>query len=149
MVTPELLTDLKVFSHLIYEYEKGVRNLLLYTISAELLPLATQKLDNRAIEYIVKPVPNNGCMNIFFGRKECLQTLRQFLGERSLNTLSPEEDFILGALLGYDLCRQCERYCQRVEHSKKVEMPHATVRQYPKVLPIPEEMPHPLASALV
>lgn len=32
---------------------------------------------------------------------------------RPLNELSPEEDFILGALLGYDIRRQCERYCQR------------------------------------
>ena len=25
----------------------------------------------------------------------------------------PEEDFILGALLGYDICMQCERFCKR------------------------------------
>lgn len=27
--------------------------------------------------------------------------------------LTPEEDFILGAMLGYDICAQCERYCKR------------------------------------
>ena len=32
------------------------------------------------------------------------------------NQLTPEEDFILGAMLGYDLCAQCERYCKRKGH---------------------------------
>lgn len=32
---------------------------------------------------------------------------------RPLDQLSPEEDFILGALLGYDIRMQCERYCSR------------------------------------
>ena len=32
---------------------------------------------------------------------------------RPLNELTPEEDFILGAMLGYDICAQCERYCKR------------------------------------
>ena len=32
---------------------------------------------------------------------------------QSCPTLSPEEDFILGAMLGYDICAQCERYCER------------------------------------
>lgn len=32
---------------------------------------------------------------------------------RPLNLLTPEEDFILGAMLGYDICAQCKRYCTR------------------------------------
>ena len=32
---------------------------------------------------------------------------------RPLNMLTPEEDFILGAMLGYDICAQCKRYCDR------------------------------------
>ena len=31
----------------------------------------------------------------------------------SLDDVTPEEDFILGAMLGYDICAQCERYCER------------------------------------
>ena len=27
--------------------------------------------------------------------------------------LTPEEDFILGAMLGYDICQQCKRYCNK------------------------------------
>ena len=30
----------------------------------------------------------------------------------------PEEDFILGAMLGYDLCQQCKRYCSKKEGIK-------------------------------
>lgn len=120
IATQALDADMKVFSHLVYEYEKGVRNLVLYTLSEEYMPLALGKLDHREIEYFVQPVPNKSCVNIFFGRSECLKTLKKFLRERPLNSLSPEEDFILGALLGYDLCRQCERYCKRVEHAESV-----------------------------
>lgn len=119
LIRRALEADVKVFSHLIYEFEKGVRNLVLYTLSEEYLPLALNKLDHREIEYFVQPVPNKGSVNIFFGRSECLKTLRKFLKERPLNSLSPEEDFILGALLGYDLCRQCERYCKRVECAER------------------------------
>ena len=32
---------------------------------------------------------------------------------KPLSQLTPEEDFILGAMLGYDICAQCERYCER------------------------------------
>lgn len=109
--------DIKVFSHLIYEFEKGVRNLVLYTLAEEYISFATQKLSNRGIDYFLQPVPDRTSVNIFFGKEECLRTLKKFLRQRPLNNLSPEEDFILGALLGYDLCRQCERYCKRVDLS--------------------------------
>ena len=39
---------------------------------------------------------------------------------RPLQLLSPEEDFILGALLGYDICMQCERFCKRTACTQKV-----------------------------
>ncbi len=37
---------------------------------------------------------------------------------RPLNQLTPEEDFILGTMLGYDLCAQCERFCERKATNK-------------------------------
>ena len=30
-----------------------------------------------------------------------------------VNFFCPEEDFILGAMLGYDICQQCKRYCNK------------------------------------
>ena len=63
------------------------------------------------IDYILQPVGNDR-VNLYFGRGECLKAIRLMLN-RPLNMLSPEEDFILGAMLGYDICAQCERYCER------------------------------------
>ena len=51
-------------------------------------------------------------VNIYFGRPECIDAIR-LLVTRPLNLLTPEEDFILGALLGYDICMQCERFCTK------------------------------------
>ena len=46
------------------------------------------------------------------GRKACVEAI-QYIISRPLSDISPEEDFILGALLGYDITMQCERYCKR------------------------------------
>jgi len=54
----------------------------------------------------------NKNINIFFGKEECINAIKLMVN-RPLNQLSPEEDFILGALLGYDIRVQCERYCKR------------------------------------
>ena len=62
-------------------------------------------------DYIIQPVGNDK-INLFFGRKECINAIR-FLVTQPLNKLSPEQDFILGAMLGYDICAQCKRYCER------------------------------------
>ena len=48
----------------------------------------------------------------FNRKKECLDAIRMIV-TKSLCLLTPEEDFILGAMLGYDICAQCERYCKR------------------------------------
>ena len=61
----------------------------------------------------------NGRTNIFFGRSECIEVVRRMI-TRPLQQLSPEEDFILGALLGYDICMQCERFCKRTACTQKV-----------------------------
>ncbi len=102
--------DLKVLSHLIYEYEKGVRNLVLYTMPRRLFPLVKAKMDHREIDYFVLPVNNRENMNLFFGQKDCLTTIQSILQNKPLESLSPEEDFMLGILLGYEMCRQCQRY---------------------------------------
>ena len=72
---------------------------------------ATSRLKRQKINYLIYPVGNDR-MNLFFGREECLAAVRLMMG-RPLSLLSPEEDFILGAMLGYDIRVQCERYCER------------------------------------
>ena len=71
-------TEMKVLMNHIYELNKGVRHMVLFTCN--------KKYSELAIRLIVT---------------------------RPLNQLTPEEDFILGAMLGYDICAQCERYCKR------------------------------------
>jgi hypothetical protein len=68
------------------------------------------------IPHVVQPVGKN-TVNLYFGRRECLEAIRLIV-TRPLNELSPEEDFILGAMLGYDICAQCQRYCERKCKSK-------------------------------
>ena len=106
--TEAVPTDLRVLSEHIYQYKKGVRNMVLYTFPERYQQQAIGKLERQGIDYLIQPVGNRR-INLFFGRKECMDALRTFAG-RPLNKLTPEEDFILGTLLGYDLC---ERYCKR------------------------------------
>lgn len=111
MQTEKLPADMKVLMNHIYEYQKGVRSMVLFTFNKRYEEFATTRLRHQNIGYILQPVGNDR-MNLFFGRKECLDAIRLMVN-RPLNQLSPEEDFILGAMLGYDICAQCERYCAR------------------------------------
>ena len=103
--------ELKVFLNHVYEYKKGVRHMVLYTTNRRYQEFAVGRLNKQHIDYCIQPI---GCdnINLFFGRRECIEVI-QSLASRPLNQLTPEEDFILGALLGYDLCGQCQRYCKR------------------------------------
>lgn len=103
--------DLRVLAEMIYQYEKGVRKLSLYTFPECYASVAENRLRRDGIDYVVQPVGNSN-VNVFFGRPECIAVIREMVN-RPLNELSPEEDFILGTLLGYDVCSQCERYCKR------------------------------------
>lgn len=103
--------EMKVLMNHIYEYQKGVRQMVLYTMNRRYEDVAVRRLEHRGISYIIHPAGPD-TVNLFFGRKECLDAIR-FVVTKSLSNLSPEEDFMLGALLGYDIRMQCERYCQR------------------------------------
>ena len=103
--------EFKVLSNYIYEFKKGVRNLVLYTMDVRHEEMASRRLEGAGIKYLTQRV-NERTVNVYFGEPECLNVVRSFL-DRPLNKLTPEEDFILGALLGYDLRKQCSRYCER------------------------------------
>lgn len=103
--------DIRVLSEQIYQYCKGVRRLALYTFPEQYLDQAIAKLEQQHIDYLVQPV-GNSCVNLFFGRRECIEAISRMV-RRPLTELSPEEDFMLGTLLGYDLSEQCRRYCKR------------------------------------
>jgi len=103
--------EMRVLMNHIYEFSKGVRSMVLCTMNKKYEDDALKKLNSCGISYIVQPIDENS-INLFFGKSECLATIRLILNQ-SLTTLTPEEDFILGALLGYDICQQCKRYCSR------------------------------------
>lgn len=111
IVTEILPPDMKVLMNHIYEYKKGVRQMVLFTFNKRYEDYATARLKRQNISYILQPVGNDH-INLFFGRKQCLEAIRLMV-TRPLSQLTPEEDFILGAMLGYDICAQCERYCER------------------------------------
>lgn len=115
--------DLKVLYHLIYEYEKGVRPFVLYTIDRRLIPLASKKLDSYGIDFFLREIPGSQtAVNLFFGNASCVEAMQTILADKKLEDLSAEEDFILGAILGYDLSRQCIRYCKRRERERSKEL---------------------------
>lgn len=103
--------DMKLFVHHIYELQKGIRYMALCTIDKNDESFAIQRLQKSGMDYVTFPI-NAHRLNLFFGKKECIEIVRQFC-DRPLNQLTPEEDFIIGTMLGYDVCQQCERYSHR------------------------------------
>ena len=108
---------LRVFMNHVYEYKKGIRRMILMTMLKRYQTFATERLSSQGIAFHVQEVSKDK-INLYFGREECLKAVRLLIGNRAVNELSPEEDFILGAMLGYDICAQCERYCERCKKRK-------------------------------
>ena len=110
-IPTEAQASLKVLMNHIYELHKGVRQMVLFTCNKKYGEQAVSRLESQGIPYILQPAGRQN-LNVYFGRRECMEAIRLIV-TRPLNQLTPEEDFILGALLGYDICAQCERYCKR------------------------------------
>ncbi|MCD8378025.1 MAG: DUF2023 family protein [Candidatus Gastranaerophilales bacterium] len=110
VITPEQLaeySDLRVFHHHIYEYKKGLRNLILTTEKSKYREPIEDRLKNEQIDYVIHDIPKDK-INVYFGEKACVDVVKTF--NPKLNELSPEQDFILGIMLGYDRVKQCLRY---------------------------------------
>lgn len=103
--------ELRIFLNHIYEYKKGIRNMVLYTLNKRYLEFAVKRLRNQGISYRIQEVGKNK-INLYFGKPECMDVVYHII-TRPLNQLTPEEDFILGAMLGYDIAQQCRRYCNK------------------------------------
>ena len=103
--------EIRIFLNHVYEFKKGVRNMVLYTMNKEYEAFAIRRLERQNISYLIQEV-NANKINLFFGKAECMDAIRHII-IRPLNHLTPEEDFILGAMLGYDICQQCKRYCNK------------------------------------
>jgi len=99
---------MQVFYHLIYEYQKGLRDLCLFTCTIDLLQKVEKSLNLQGIEHLILRVGKDK-MNAFFGMPACLKIVKQF-SSQNLSVLTPEEDFILGMMLGYAKAQQYERF---------------------------------------
>lgn len=102
---------MKVFLNHIYEFKKGIRQMILYTMHRKYVEFAIFRLSSQNIAYFIQPLKGDR-VNLFFGRKECVKAIEAIV-DKPLNELTPEQDFILGAVLGYDIAGQCERYLER------------------------------------
>eukprot|EP01156_Anaeramoeba_ignava_P015694 Anaeramoba_ignava/a614910_14.p2 GENE.a614910_14~~a614910_14.p2 ORF type:complete len:122 (+),score=2.76 a614910_14:571-936(+) len=107
---------MEVFNHHIYEYKKGLRRMVLYTARKEDIFAIERKLNNYKISYFMT-YPGSEKVNVFFGDDKCVEVIKSF-NPKNLTRLTLEEDFILGAVLGYDIKIQCERYLHRKEEEE-------------------------------
>jgi uncharacterized protein DUF2023 len=121
--TADAVPVLRLFHHHAYEYSRGVRALFLMTIRRRELALMISKLEARGIHHFVQDV-SPVKVNLFFGRPAFVAVARSFV-TRPLNTLTAEEDFMLGTLLGYDGEQQCRRFLVRSGRGMPEEAPLA------------------------
>lgn len=99
---------LQFLVHHLYEYKKGVRQLFMMTMTPLEAELVEKRLHKEVIDHFVHRVGATKT-NVFFGRGPCVEIVRRIV-TKPLSQLSPEEDFILGTLLGYDQHQQCLRF---------------------------------------
>lgn len=116
--------EMRIFLHHIYEYQKGLRNLVLHTLSSNARAQAEAVLKRKNIAYHLACLPS-GKVNVFFGAPKCV-TIMKILAIKPLNHFTDEEDFILGIMLGYDRHQQCERYLQRKKIHTSPKTDHLT-----------------------
>lgn len=102
---------MQVFYHLVYEYQKGLRDLCLFTCPKINEEKIKKSLENQDISYMICPIQHDK-INVFFGMPTCLEIIKKFSCE-SLNELTCEEDFILGMMLGYAKPQQYDRFLTR------------------------------------
>lgn len=105
--TTNQYNELRVFYHHIYEYKKGIRSLILTTEKSDNRAIIEGKLNREKIPYVINEV-NGKNINVFFGNKDCIKVVATF--DKRLDKLTPEQDFMLGIMLGYDKILQCKRY---------------------------------------
>ncbi len=103
--------EMQILVHHVYEYKKGLRNLVLHTISHKERESTEELLKRKGINYYTQTL-SSGKINVFFGEVNCVEIIKSF-GNKSLNEFTDEEDFILGTMLGYDRKQQCDRYLKR------------------------------------
>ena len=110
---PALNATLGIFRHHLYELSKGMRPLVLMTVNAEAMARIVDHLVATGVAHHVHEACRSR-FNVVFGRPAAVMAAQRFLAG-PLCDLSPEHDFMLGILLGYDRDQQCLRDRARTE----------------------------------
>ena len=105
--------DMQILKHHVYEYKKGIRNMVLHTMRKAEKEKVIHFLKTKEVHFRIFEV-NETKINIFFGKPDCVKIVKTFQVE-SLNKLTPEQDFILGIMLGYSREQQYTRYLKQIE----------------------------------
>ncbi|MCG8453506.1 MAG: DUF2023 family protein [Spirochaetales bacterium] len=103
-----------ILEHHIYELKKGLRDIALCTLCKRDIADALERLSRSQMSYFVQNLGPRKA-NIYFGNPECLQILQGFQ-KSSPSHMSPEEDFMLGIMLGYSRDGQYKRYQSKKRH---------------------------------
>lgn len=61
--------EIRIFLNHIYEFKKGVRNMVLYTMSKEHEEFAIRRLKNQKISYMIQEVGTNKNQPVFLERQ--------------------------------------------------------------------------------
>ena len=109
----------ELFAHHLYELDKGLRHLVLHTAPIEVVDDMIRKLKKNDVPFHIQEL-SCGKINLFFGERECVETIKKFKN-KALNKYTPEEDFILGILLGYDPLKQTKRYLKFKNEGLSIE----------------------------
>lgn len=108
-MTKQAIADLAVFRHHIYEYKTGIRDLFLTTEKAKYKDIIVERLEREKLPYVIHELPNKDNINVYFGAQQCIDVVKSF-NNPNLRTITPEQDFMLGIMLGYGRIKECERY---------------------------------------
>ena len=130
--TQQQWSELQVFMHHIYEYKKGLRNLILTTEKESNRNVIVNRLESEKknikkaakeygsnitdLDYYIQNISDEK-INVFFGNPQSIAVIKSF-NQPKLSEYTPEQDFILGTLLGYDKIQQCQRYLKFISNKK-------------------------------
>jgi hypothetical protein len=112
---------LAMLPHYLYEFRKGVRQLFLLTMTLTEAQAVQKRLLRERVAMHIQDVSEQK-LNLYFGQARFVEIARR-LAVRPLNELTPEEDFMLGILLGYERGQQCRRYLGKIRHGQHSQIP--------------------------
>ena len=88
--------SMKLFLHQIYEFQKGVRSLVLCTMCRTCASLLSERLERLGIAYRIQSVTDSK-VNLYFGNRMCLETVATFI-HKPLNELTAAYSFLICAV---------------------------------------------------